>query len=81
MQETQTQSLGLEDPLEREMAHSSIFAWRILWTEEPDGLTSMELGRVGHHLETKNKSNSKAETNRKYCVTQSIEKYSKKSLW
>ena len=42
MQETQempVQSLGLEDPLEKEMAtHSSIFAWEIPWTEEPGGL-------------------------------------------
>ena len=36
MQETQVRSLGGEDPLEKEMAtHSSILAWRILWTEEP----------------------------------------------
>ena len=42
MQEKQTQSLGWEDPLEREMAtHSSILAWRIPWTEEPGGLQSM----------------------------------------
>ena len=35
-QETQVGSLGQEDPLEEEMAtHSSILAWRILWTEEP----------------------------------------------
>ena len=40
--ETQVQSLGWEDPLEREMAtHSSILAWRIPWTEEPGGLQSM----------------------------------------
>ena len=39
--ETQVQSLGQEDPLEKEMAtHSSILAWRILRTEEPDGLCS-----------------------------------------
>ena len=39
MQETQVQSLGWEDPLEKGMAtHSSILAWRIPWTEEPDGL-------------------------------------------
>ena len=39
MQETQVQSLGQEDPLEKEMAtHFSILAWRILWTEEPGGL-------------------------------------------
>ena len=38
-----------EDPLEKEMAtHSSIFAWEILWTEEPGGLQSMVLQRVGH---------------------------------
>ena len=38
MQDTQVQSLGQEDPLEEEMAtHSSILAWRIPWTEEPDG--------------------------------------------
>ena len=35
----QFQSLGQEEPLEKEMAtHSSILAWRILWTEEPGGL-------------------------------------------
>ena len=42
MQETQVQSLGREDTLEKEMAtHSSILAWRIPWTEEPGGLQSM----------------------------------------
>ena len=41
MQDTRVQSLGWEDPLEKEMAiHSSILAWRIPWTEEPDGLYS-----------------------------------------
>ena len=40
---------GLEDPLETEMAaHSSILAWRMPWTEEPGGLQSMGLQRVGH---------------------------------
>ena len=54
MQETQgllgqeDQSLGQEDPLEKEMAtHSSILAWRIPWTEEPGRLQSMESQRVG----------------------------------
>ena len=43
MRETQVQSLGWEDPLEKEMVtHSSTLAWRIPWTEEPDGLQSME---------------------------------------
>ena len=40
-QETQVQSLGREDPLEKGMAtHCSILAWRAPWTEEPDGLQS-----------------------------------------
>ena len=42
MQETWVQFLGQEDPLEKEVAtHSSILAWRIPWTEEPDRLQSM----------------------------------------
>ena len=46
---TQVRSLGLEDPLEEGMAtHSSILAWRIPWTEEPDGLQSMGSQRVRH---------------------------------
>ena len=49
MQETQVQSLGWEDLLEKEMAtHSSILAWEIPWTEEPDGLWSIGLQRVRH---------------------------------
>ena len=49
MRETWAQSLGREDPLEKEMAaHSCILAWRIPWTEEPDGLQSMGSQRVGH---------------------------------
>ena len=46
MRETQIQSLGREDPLEKEMAtHSSILAWKISWMEEPGGLGSQ---RVRH---------------------------------
>ena len=49
MWETQVQSLGWEDPLEKEMAaHSSILAWKIPWTEEPGRLQSMGSQRVGH---------------------------------
>ena len=49
IQETQFRSLDQEDPLEKDMAiHSSILAWRIPWTEEPGGLQSMGLQRVGH---------------------------------
>ena len=49
MQETRVQSLGWEDPLEKEMAtHSSILAWKTPWTEEPGRLQSMVSQRVGH---------------------------------
>ena len=49
MWETWVLSLGREDPLEREMAtHSSILAWRILWTEEPGRLQTVGLPRVVH---------------------------------
>ena len=50
MQETWVQSLGQEDPLEKRMAiHSSILAWEISRAEEPGGLKSMGLQRVGHN--------------------------------
>ena len=49
MQETSVRSLGQEDTLENGMeSHSSILVWRIPWTEEPGGLQSMGLQRVGH---------------------------------
>ena len=49
IQETWVQSLGWEDPLEKEMAiHSSTLAWKIPGTEEPGGLQFMGLQRVGH---------------------------------
>ena len=48
-QETQVQSLGQEDPLEKVMAtRSSTLAWRIPWTEKPGGLQSLGSQRVGH---------------------------------
>ena len=48
--ETQVQSLGWDDPLEKEMAtHSSVLAWRIPWTEEPGRLQSMVLKRVRYN--------------------------------
>ena len=47
--ETQVQSLGWEDPLEKEMAiHSSTIAWKIPWTEEPGRLQFMGSQRAGH---------------------------------
>ena len=53
MQDTRVWFLGQEDPLEKEMAtHSGILAWRIPWTEEPGGLQSMGLQRVGHNWVT-----------------------------
>ena len=49
MWETQVQSLGWEDPLEKEMAtDSSTLAWKSPWTEEPGRLQSMGLQRIGH---------------------------------
>ena len=48
MRETWVRSLGWEDPLEEMAAHSSSLAWKIPWTEEPGGLQSMGLQRVGH---------------------------------
>ena len=51
MQETWVQVLSQEDPLEKGMAtYSSILAWKIPWTEEPDGLQSMQSQRVRHSM-------------------------------
>ena len=53
MQETQVQSLGQKDPLEKEMSmHSSILAWRVPWTEEPGRLPSTGSQRFGHDWAT-----------------------------
>ena len=53
MWETQVQSLGWEDPLEKEMAtDSSTLAWKSPWTEEPGRLQSMGSQRVGHDSAT-----------------------------
>ena len=49
MQETQVQSLDWEDPLEKGMvAHSSILAWKMPWTEEPGELQSMKSQTIRH---------------------------------
>ena len=49
MRETRVQSLGQEDPLEKEMAtHSNTLDWKIPWMEDPGRLQSMGLQRVGH---------------------------------
>ena len=48
--QTWVQSLGWEDPLDKGMAtHSSILAWRISWTREPDGLQSKQSQKVRHN--------------------------------
>ena len=58
MRKTWVPFLDWEEPLEKGMAtHSSILAWRIPWTEEPGGLESMGLQRVGHNWATKHSMN------------------------
>ena len=55
MQETRVRSLGGEDLLEKEMAtHSSILAWKILWTEQPGTLQSMGLQKSQLNSTTQN---------------------------
>ena len=55
MQEAQVQSLGQEDPLEKEIGtHSSVLAWEIPWIEEPGRLQSMGWQRIGQELERLN---------------------------
>ena len=57
-QKTHIQSLGWDDPLEKEMAtHPRILAWRIPWTGQPGGLQSMGLPRVGQDLATNQSTN------------------------
>ena len=75
-QETQFQSLGWKDPLEKGMTiHSSVLAWRITWTQEPGGLQSMGLPRVGHDCMTNTfnfKEEERAEKE-KYLKQQKLE--------
>ena len=71
MLETQVQSPGREDPLQKEMAtHSSILAWKIPWTEEPGGLQFMELQRVRHNWETNTLTFSHCEVPDVCCALQ-----------
>ena len=61
MQETRVQSLGWEDPLEKEtVTHFSILAWEIPWTEEPGGLQSTGSQRVGHDGATEHGTHTEA---------------------
>ena len=69
MKETWVRPLGWEDPLEEEMAsHSSVLAWKIPWTEEPGGLQSMGLQRVGHNLATEQQQQQQAKLGGKITV-------------
>ena len=64
------QSLGWEDPLEKQLAtHSSILAWGIPWTEEPGGLQSTGSQRVGHDSATKQQSRTV------FRIQQTLQKY------
>ena len=65
----QVQSLGQEDPLEKEMAiHTSILVWEIPWTEEPGGLQSIGLQKVKHDLATTDQTRQKKVGGKKRCV-------------
>ena len=69
MQETRVQSLGWEDPLEKEMAtHSSILAWKIPWTEEPGRQQSTGPQTVGHDWATSLTHSLKARK-QKECIS------------
>ena len=62
MQEMKIQSLGWEDPLEKEMAtHSSILAWETPYTEEPGGLQSVRSERAGHDLNMTKKQKKRSQ--------------------
>ena len=66
IQETCVWSLGWEDPLEKEMeTHSSILAWKILWTEEPGRLQSMGMQRVRHDWATNTSTSNESWTVKK----------------
>ena len=68
VQETHVQSLGWEDPLEKEMAtHSSVLAREIPRTEEPGGLQSVEMQRVGPDCVTKEQQQNVSFTNKPEC--------------
>ena len=67
--EAPVRSLGWEDPLEQGTAtYSRILAWRILWTEEPGGLQSIEKRRVRHDLESNTHVYAHTHTHAHICV-------------
>ena len=68
--EMQVRFLGWEDLLDEEMATpSSILAWRFSWTEEPGGIQSMGLQRVGHDLATKQQQQQTSQKNVHELIT------------
>ena len=72
MQEAQVQSLGQEDPLEKEIAtHSSVLAWEIPWIEEPGRLQSMGWQRIGQELE---RLNNNRQIDRYVCMLSSYQR-------
>ena len=72
-QEMQIQSLGREDPPEKEMAiPSTILAWEIPWTMESGGLQSVELQRVGHNWATNTNTLNENESTIQYTGLQII---------
>ena len=82
MQDTQVQSLGWEDPLEKGMTtHSSILAWRIPQTEEPGGLRSMGSQKTSNMTPTKQQqtTNSQQDTKRPKRPTATFEKLGAKA--
>ena len=63
------QSLGLEDPPEKETAtHSSVLAWEIPWIEEPGGLQSMGSQRVRHYLTTEQQRQETTKYYKYICI-------------
>ena len=70
--------LGWKDPLKEEMAtHSSILTWEIPWIEEPGGLQSMGLQKVGHDLAAEHHAEQKKRMNTDICVCMYIYIYIK----
>ena len=89
-QETWAQSLGREDPLEEGTAtHSSVRAWRIPRTEEPGGLQSMGLQKVGHncsdsactHARTTSKRRALHEAQQQNALIRAVFLTQKSALW
>ena len=74
MREARVQSLGREDPLEKEMAiHSSILAWRIPWMEKPGRLQSTGSQRVGHDEKKSSNTSFKLESSHHILIAGKVD--------